>query len=204
MSPTCQQKFCNAWTGIDLCGVQRPKTKINLEDRSMLTTDRKLKSRTSSSFTSKGVVKSTESSSPQLRNSSVLLDTKKVVDFSQRQMHDIENIAANLISSLKHMRSLVNETLSSEAHSLLPSFNTAEFPCRLVNQCPVHPSTPTEATTRRGEAGADSGRSGTRPWRGRAQVVDGWRSVGGVEAEGSRCSGGQRRVAAARSLQWTP
>ncbi|XP_044977766.1 uncharacterized protein LOC123444933 isoform X2 [Hordeum vulgare subsp. vulgare] len=126
MSPTCQQKFCNAWTGIDLCGVQRPKTKINLEDRSMLTTDRKLKSRTSSSFTSKGVVKSTESSSPQLRNSSVLLDTKKVVDFSQRQMHDIENIAANLISSLKHMRSLVNETLSSEAHSLLPSFNTAE------------------------------------------------------------------------------
>ncbi|KAI4978672.1 hypothetical protein ZWY2020_015425 [Hordeum vulgare] len=102
------------------------ETKINLEDRSMLTTYRKLKSRTSSSFTSKGVVKSTESPSPQLRNSSVLLDTEKVVDFSQRQMHDIANIAANLIRSLKHMRSSVNETLSSEAHSLLPSFNTAE------------------------------------------------------------------------------
>ncbi|KAI4968155.1 hypothetical protein ZWY2020_005267 [Hordeum vulgare] len=141
MSPTCQEKFCNAWTGIDLYGVQRPKTKINLEDRSMLTTDRKLKNRTSSSFTSKGVVKSTESQSPQLGSSSVLLDTEKVVDFSQRQMHDIENIAANLISSLKHMRSLVNETLSSEAHSLLPSFNTAEMRAASENAIDVERTT---------------------------------------------------------------
>ncbi|KAF7006157.1 hypothetical protein CFC21_021221 [Triticum aestivum] len=127
MSPVCQEKFCNAWTDIDLCGVQRLKRKINLEDRSVLTTDRKLKNRTSSSFTNKEAVKSTESPSPQLRTSSVLLDTEKAVEFSQRQMHDIESIAANLIRSLKHMRSLVNETLSSEAHSLLPNSNIAEM-----------------------------------------------------------------------------
>uniref|UniRef100_A0A453AEZ9 Uncharacterized protein n=1 Tax=Aegilops tauschii subsp. strangulata TaxID=200361 RepID=A0A453AEZ9_AEGTS len=143
MSPTSQEKFCNALAGIDLCGVQRLERKINLEDcdasnqslpqttnkqyRSILTTDRKLKSRTSISFTSKGVLKSTESPSPELISSSVLLDTEKAVEFSQRQMHDMESIAANLIRSLKHMRSLVDENLSSEAHSLLPNFNTAEM-----------------------------------------------------------------------------
>ncbi|KAM3372749.1 hypothetical protein ACQJBY_019560 [Aegilops geniculata] len=143
MSPTSQEKFCNALAGIDLCGVQRLERKINLEDcdarnqalpqttnkqyRSILTTDRKLKSRTSISFTSKGVLKSTESPPPELTSSSVLLDTEKAVEFSQRQMHDIESIAANLIRSLKHMRSLVDENLSSEANSLLPNFNTAEM-----------------------------------------------------------------------------
>ncbi|KAM3392838.1 hypothetical protein ACQJBY_013795 [Aegilops geniculata] len=126
MSPACQEKFCNAWADIDLCGVQRTKRKINLEDQSMLTTDSKLKSRTSIS-TSKGDVKSTESPSPQMTSPSVLLDTEKAVEFSQRQMHDIENIAANLIRSLKHMRSLVDANLSSESHSLLPSFNIAEM-----------------------------------------------------------------------------
>ncbi|SPT15900.1 unnamed protein product [Triticum aestivum] len=126
MSPACQEKFCNAWADIDLCGVQRTKRKINLEDQSMVTTDSKLKSKTSVS-TSKGDVKSTESPSPQMTSPSVLLDTEKAVEFSQRQMHDIENIAANLIRSLKHMRSLVDANLSSESHSLLPSFNTAEM-----------------------------------------------------------------------------
>ncbi|KAF7006156.1 hypothetical protein CFC21_021220 [Triticum aestivum] len=143
MSPTSQEKFCNALAGIDLCGVQRLERKINLEDcdvssqalpqttnkqyRSILTRDRKLKSRTSISFTRKGVLKSTESPYPELTSSSVLLDTEKAVEFSQRQMHDIESIAANLIRSLKHMRSLVDENLSSEAQSLLPNFNTAEM-----------------------------------------------------------------------------
>ncbi|KAI4968156.1 hypothetical protein ZWY2020_005268 [Hordeum vulgare] len=143
MSPTSQEEFCNALAGIDLCGVQRLERKINLEDcdassqalpqttnkqgRSILITDRKLKSRASVSFASKGVAKSTESPSLQLTSSSVLLDTEKAVEFSQRQMHDIESIAANLIRSLKHMRSLVDEKLSSEAHSLLPNFNTAEM-----------------------------------------------------------------------------
>jgi len=41
-------------------------------------------------------------------------------------MHDIENIAAKLIRSLKHMKSIVDESLSSEAYSLLPKFNIAE------------------------------------------------------------------------------
>lgn len=59
-------------------------------------------------------------------NSSVVLDTEKAVEFSQRQMHDIENIAAKLTRSLKHMRSIVDESLSSEAYYLLPNFKIAE------------------------------------------------------------------------------
>ncbi|KAM0907875.1 hypothetical protein ACQ4PT_015851 [Festuca glaucescens] len=148
MSPTSQEKLCNALTGIDLRGVERLKKKIHLEDcdrnrqtlphttnrqdQSVLSTDRKIKDRTLSSA-SKGVLKSTESQSPQqtncacMRRSSALLDPRKVVEFSERQMHDIENIAANLIRSLKHMRSIVDESLSSEALALLPNFNSAEI-----------------------------------------------------------------------------
>lgn len=148
MSPTSQEKLCNALTGIDLRGVERLKKKIRLEDcdkngqtlphttnrqvQSVLSTDRKIKDRTLS-CASKGVLKSTESQSPQqttcacMRMSSVLLDPRKAVEFSERQMHDIENIAANLIRSLKHMRSIVDESLSSEALSLLPNFNSAEI-----------------------------------------------------------------------------
>ncbi|KAL5654539.1 hypothetical protein ACJX0J_033858, partial [Zea mays] len=78
MSPTSQEKLCSALTGIDLCdGVQRFKSKIiiedhdkttislpqpaHMQDRSMLSTDRRLKSRTFVSPTSKGVLKSTGS-----------------------------------------------------------------------------------------------------------------------------------------------
>ncbi|RCV44156.1 hypothetical protein SETIT_9G351600v2 [Setaria italica] len=150
MSPTSQEKLCNALTGIDLCdGVQRLKRKIVIEDcdktrislpqpapkqdRSMFSTDRRLKGRTNVSPTSKGVLKSTGSPPHQqttcscMRNSSVVLDTEKAVEFSQRQMHDIENIAAKLIRSLKHMKSIVDESLSSEAYSLLPNSNIAEI-----------------------------------------------------------------------------
>ncbi|OEL25997.1 hypothetical protein BAE44_0012987 [Dichanthelium oligosanthes] len=148
MSPMSQEKLCNALTGIDLCdGVQRLKRKIIIEDcdktrgkpqpahnqdRSMFSTDRRLKGRTSVSPTSKGVLKSTGSPPHQqttcscMRSSPVVLDTEKAVEFSQRQMHDIENIAAKLIKSLKHMKSIVDESLSSEAYSLLPNFNIAE------------------------------------------------------------------------------
>ncbi|KAL5209263.1 hypothetical protein ABZP36_004886 [Zizania latifolia] len=148
MSPTSQEKLCNALTGIDLCRIQRLKRKILIEDcdkmtkafpqrvnkqhQSMLNMDRIPNGRTALSPSSKGILKSTESPSPQkitcscMKASSVLLDTEKAVEFSQRQMHDIENIAAKLIRSLKHMRSIVDESLS-EAHSLLPNFNTAEI-----------------------------------------------------------------------------
>ena len=98
----------------------------------MFSTDRRLKGRTYVSPTSKGVLKSTESSHHQqttwswMINSSVVLDTEKAVEFSQRQMHDIENIASKLTRSLKHMRSIMDESLSSEAYSLLPNFKIAE------------------------------------------------------------------------------
>ena len=103
-----------------------------MQDRPMFSTDRRLKGRTSISPTSKGVLKSTGSPPHQqttcscMRNSSMVLDTEKAVEFSQRQMHDIENIAAKLIRSLKHMKSIVDESLLSEAYSLVPNFNTAE------------------------------------------------------------------------------
>uniref|UniRef100_A0A0D9XYJ9 Uncharacterized protein n=1 Tax=Leersia perrieri TaxID=77586 RepID=A0A0D9XYJ9_9ORYZ len=128
MSPISQEKLCNALTGIDLCGVQRLKRKFLLEDC--------YKTRPNGSSTlsrtSKGILKATESPSPPkttctCMKSSVLLDTEKAVEFSQRQMHDIGNIASKLIRSLKHMRSIVDENLLSEAHSLLPNFNPAEI-----------------------------------------------------------------------------
>ncbi|CAN6306128.1 unnamed protein product [Urochloa humidicola] len=150
MSPTSQEKLCNALTGIDLCdGVQRLRRKITIEDcdktrislpqpahkqdRSMFSTDMRLKGRASVSPTNKGVLKSTGSSPDQqttcscMRSSPVVLDTEKAVEFSQRQMQDIENIAAKLIRSLKHMKSIVDESLSSEAYSLLPHFNIGEI-----------------------------------------------------------------------------
>ena len=103
----------------------------HMQDRSMFGTDRRLKGRTSVSPTSKGVLKSTGSPPHQqttcscMRSSPVVLDTEKAVEFSQRQMHDMENIAAKLIRSLKHMKSIVDESLSTEAYSLLPNFNIA-------------------------------------------------------------------------------
>ncbi|WVZ57404.1 hypothetical protein U9M48_007792, partial [Paspalum notatum var. saurae] len=150
MSPMSQEKLCNALTGIDLCdGVQRlkrkiithdsEKTRISLsqpahkQDRSMLSTYKRLNGRASVSPTSKGVLKSTGSPPHQqttcscTRSPPVVLDTEKAVEFSQRQMHDIENIAAKLIRSLKHMRSIVDESLSTEAYSLLPNCNIAEI-----------------------------------------------------------------------------
>jgi hypothetical protein len=54
----------------------------------------------------------------------VVLDTEKAIEFSQRQMHDIEN--AKLTGSLKHMRSIMDESLLSEAYSLLPNFKIVE------------------------------------------------------------------------------
>lgn len=108
-----------------------PHLAHNLE-RSAFSPDRILRGRTSVSPTCKGVPKPEETPSNQQttcsckRSSPVVLDTEKAVEFSQRQMHDIENIAAKLIRSLKQMKSIVDETLSSEAYSIVPNFNTAE------------------------------------------------------------------------------
>ncbi|TVU46641.1 hypothetical protein EJB05_06188 [Eragrostis curvula] len=137
MSPSSQEKLCNALTGIDLCGVEQLKSNLNQpalsRERSGFNTDRRLRGRTSVLPTSKGVLKSGETPSHQQttcsckRNSPVVLDTEKAVEFSQRQMQDIENIAAKLIRSLNHMKSIVDETLSSEAYSIVPNFNPAEI-----------------------------------------------------------------------------
>ncbi|GJN31722.1 hypothetical protein PR202_gb20156 [Eleusine coracana subsp. coracana] len=148
MSPTSQEKLCNALTGIDLCGVKRLKTitvenyekaRISLpqpahsQEQSAFSMDRRLRGRMPVSPTSNEVPKSGETPSHQhatcscKRSSTVVLDTEKAVEFSQRQMHDIENIAAKLMRSLKQMKSIVDQTLSSEAYSVVPNFNTAEI-----------------------------------------------------------------------------
>ncbi|KAL6658032.1 hypothetical protein ACP70R_004279 [Stipagrostis hirtigluma subsp. patula] len=149
MSPTSQESLCNALTGIDLCdGTEGLKRKIVLEDRdktiislpqpahkqdqSMFSTDRRRNGRASVSPPSR-VLQSTESPPRQQttcscgKNSPVVLDTEKAVEFSQRQMHDIENIATKLMRSLKQMKSIVDESLSLEAYSSVPNFSTAEI-----------------------------------------------------------------------------
>ncbi|KAL6865188.1 hypothetical protein ACP4OV_016339 [Aristida adscensionis] len=134
MSPVSQEKLCNALTDIDLCdSIKRLKKNIVLEDSDKTrSTDRRLQGKTCISPTIR-VLKSAESLSHQqtacscMKSSPVDLDTKKAVEFSQRQMHDIENIAAKLIRSLKQMKSIVDESLSSEAYSLVPNLRTAEI-----------------------------------------------------------------------------
>ncbi|KAK3147005.1 hypothetical protein QOZ80_3BG0276510 [Eleusine coracana subsp. coracana] len=118
MSPTSQEKLCNALTGIDLCGVKRLKT---------ITVENYEKARISLPQPAHSQEQSAFSMDRRLRGRMPVSPTKKAVEFSQRQMHDIENIAAKLMRSLKQMKSIVDQTLSSEAYSVVPNFNTAEI-----------------------------------------------------------------------------
>jgi hypothetical protein len=102
------------------------------QERSAFSTDRRLRGRIPIFPTSKEVHKSGETQSHKQstcsckKKSPVALDTEKAVEFSQRQMQDVENIAAKLIRSLKHMKTIVDETLSSEAYSGVPNFSIAD------------------------------------------------------------------------------
>ncbi|KAG1366987.1 hypothetical protein COCNU_13G007770 [Cocos nucifera] len=64
---------------------------------------------------------SCRSSCSCMKSSTFHQQTEKTIEFSQRQMHDIETIAMKLLKRLKSMKSIVEETLCSESHSSLPS-----------------------------------------------------------------------------------
>ncbi|XP_072989550.1 uncharacterized protein [Typha latifolia] len=123
MSPTSQEKLCHTF---DLC--DRTDTQISGSEaaQSFLYSERILKKSKSSSNTSvspvaKGILKAAETSHRTacycMKSSSTQIDTEKVIEFSQRQMRDVENIALKLLKSLKSMKNIVEESLSSEALS---------------------------------------------------------------------------------------
>lgn len=61
-----------------------------------------------------------------MKSSSFHQQAEKAIEFSQRQMHDIENIAMKLLKGLKSMKNIVEETLSLESCSSLPSKFTVD------------------------------------------------------------------------------
>lgn len=61
-----------------------------------------------------------------MKTSSIHMNMEKAIEFSQRQMHDIERLAMQLLKGLNSMKNIMEETLSSEAHSCLLSEFTAE------------------------------------------------------------------------------
>ncbi|RZS26364.1 hypothetical protein BHM03_00059696 [Ensete ventricosum] len=61
-----------------------------------------------------------------MKTSSIHMNMEKAIEFSQRQMHDIERLAMQLLKGLNSMKNIMEETLSAEAHSSLLSEFTAE------------------------------------------------------------------------------
>nr|XP_019701813.1 uncharacterized protein LOC105032349 isoform X2 [Elaeis guineensis] len=133
ISPTSQEKLCQALSDIDLyCASQLPSHK---EAEALLAPERmskKPKNHGNGSLVSvnKGILKSPDAScrSPCscMKSSTFHQQTEKVIEFSQRQMHDIENIAMKLLKGLKSMKNIVEETLCSESRSSLPLKFTAD------------------------------------------------------------------------------
>ncbi|XP_038978630.1 uncharacterized protein LOC103717132 isoform X3 [Phoenix dactylifera] len=154
ISPTSQEKLWQALSDIDLYGAsQLPKNRKKLwsetwtktktpsslsgqkEAEALLAPEqmsKKPKNHSNASLLSvnKGILKSPDAScrSPCfcMKNSTFHEQTEKAVEFSQRQMHDIENIAMKLLKGLKSMKNIVEETLCSESCSSLPSKFTAD------------------------------------------------------------------------------
>lgn len=78
----------------------------------------------------KGILKSRETSrtaaSSCMKSTSPDVDIEKAIEFSQSQMRGVENVAVRLLKGLKSMKSIVEETVSSEAHSLLSKYTVDE------------------------------------------------------------------------------
>ncbi|CAL9186891.1 unnamed protein product [Musa hybrid cultivar] len=158
MSPTSQEKLCQALRDIDLQDVSQP-TEKSLAKRKRLSCEKWIKARISSSLlgpkeakqclgpeqtnkkprnqsngppppVKKVIVKSPETSGRMpcscMKTSSIHMNMEKAIEFSQRQMHDIERLAMQLLKGLNSMKNIMEETLSSEAHSCLLSEFTAE------------------------------------------------------------------------------
>ncbi|URD73882.1 hypothetical protein MUK42_26087 [Musa troglodytarum] len=158
MSPTSQEKLCQALRDIDLQDVSQP-TEKSLAKRKRLSCEKWIKARISSSVlgpkdakqclgpeqtnkkprnqsngppppVKKVIVKSPETSGRMpcscMKTSSIHMNMEKAIEFSQRQMHDIERLAMQLLKGLNSMKNIMEETLGSEAHSSLLSEFTAE------------------------------------------------------------------------------
>ncbi|XP_020100361.1 uncharacterized protein LOC109718514 isoform X1 [Ananas comosus] len=160
ISPTSQEKLCRAITGIYLCdGNEMPRSRKRLlllsgsgEPQSSLQTDSTPKKPKNSRDCSlspvpKGILKSRETSrttaSSCMKSTSPDVDIEKAIEFSQSQMRGIENVAVKLLKGLKSMKSIVEETVSSEAHSLLSKYTVDEIKATTEN------ATELERTTRR-------------------------------------------------------
>ncbi|XP_019701489.1 uncharacterized protein [Elaeis guineensis] len=132
ISPTSQEKLCQALNDIDLFDASQLPS--HMEAETFLAPERmrvKPKNRNIGSLLSvKGILRSPDASCKTpcscMKSSSFHQQAKKAIEFSQRQMHDIENIAMKLLKGLKSMKNIVEETLSLESCSSLPSKFTAD------------------------------------------------------------------------------
>ncbi|KAJ0960871.1 hypothetical protein J5N97_001221 [Dioscorea zingiberensis] len=154
ISPTSQEKLCMAVNGIDLhdalqssktrkrlwyenySGNEVPSTVSGLKEiKPILGSDRttkKPKNRNGSLPSAvKGILKSDVSSrSPCscMKGSPAHKQTQNAIEFSQRQMHDIEGVAMRLLNGLKSMKSIVQGNMFSEdCLPTTPKFTTDEI-----------------------------------------------------------------------------
>ncbi|XP_038975559.1 uncharacterized protein LOC120106635 [Phoenix dactylifera] len=133
ISPTSQEKLCQALNDIDLCDASQLCS--HKEAETLLAPERmrtKPKNHNIGSLLSvnEGILRSPDASWKTpcscMKSSSFLQQAEKAIEFSQRQMHDIENIAMKLLKGLKSMKNIVEETLSLESCSSLPSKFTVD------------------------------------------------------------------------------
>ncbi|XP_038976640.1 uncharacterized protein LOC103711333 isoform X2 [Phoenix dactylifera] len=133
ISPTSQEKLCQALNDIDLCDASQLCS--HKEAETLLAPERmrtKPKNHNIGSLLSvnEGILRSPDASWKTpcscMKSSSFLQQAEKAIEFSQRQMHDIENIAMKLLRGLKSMKNIVEETLSLESCSSLPSKFTVD------------------------------------------------------------------------------
>ncbi|WOK92388.1 hypothetical protein Cni_G01079 [Canna indica] len=64
--------------------------------------------------------------SPEASGRRTDVHMEKAIEFSQRQLHDIEKVVMQLLQGLSSMKTIVEETLTLQAYSSLPSKFTAE------------------------------------------------------------------------------
>ncbi|KAG1342100.1 hypothetical protein COCNU_05G003290 [Cocos nucifera] len=149
ISPTSQEKLCQALNDIDLCDASQLSS--HMEAETLLAPERmraKPKNCDISSLLSvKGILRSPDAYCKTpcscMKSSSFHQQAEKAIEFSQRQMHDIENIAMKLLKGLKSMKNIVEETLSLESCSLPSKFTVDEIRAAAENASEL------ERTTRR-------------------------------------------------------
>ncbi|KAJ4791415.1 hypothetical protein LUZ62_042661 [Rhynchospora pubera] len=122
ISPTSQEKLCQALTDIDLHeGTQRSKCKkrilfencTRMKKCSIITQTTGKVLQKSDGAIQKGNLKSKGAACPT--DPFVKMDTEKAIEFSRRQMHDFENVTTKLLKSMKFMKSVLDESLAVQS-----------------------------------------------------------------------------------------